>query len=395
MPQRNYYIFSNIDFSKKSASATRMGYYAKALSSDVNKVYFLSCSKNKISDEDFIEVETNVFRLKKIQSTTGPISTFKFLKRMNSFASKNIGENIFFLYPYPLVFLEVLSILYLKYYRKNPLYSEFNEIRKYSSSFHAPISLKKIKYSFKKIVFKTTFSLIEPLLCFFDGLVCISSNIEAYAHKFNKNTLRIPILTDPDRAIENPLEKFQTKSTFNIGFSGSIAPSKENLADFINVLDTLIESGYKISFNLCGHIAKSYEKELLQKIKESGYINYFGNLNETELSAFLSSQDLLVIPRGYTKQNNYGFSTKLSDYLNHEKVILVTDISDNALYIKDGNNGFIVPANNNEAMSEKLKYIIENFKTFEKRIVDSAYETSKKMFHYSNFKNELEVFLKK
>ena len=36
-------------------------------------------------------------------------------------------------------------------------------------------------------------------------------------------------------------------------------------------------------------------------------IEYFGNLNAKELSTFLNQQQLLVIPRGYTLQNHYGF----------------------------------------------------------------------------------------
>jgi glycosyltransferase involved in cell wall biosynthesis len=100
-----------------------------------------------------------------------------------------------------------------------------------------------------------------------------------------------------------------------------------------------------------------------------------------------------VIPRGFTLQNNYGFSTKLSDYLDHGKPILITDVSDNHLFIKDGINGFIVPTDDNEKMYAKLVYIIDNYESLKDDIQKNANETSKQSFYYNNFSEILQKFL--
>lgn len=395
MTNHTYYIYSNINLSRKSAGATRMGYYAKALANNSDSVYILSCSTNEIFKDNFTEVSPNVFTQTEVSLTSGFFKSLFFLRRMSAFSKKNEGNTTFILYPYPLIFLEILSVLYLKFYKKAKVFYEFNEIRKYSSSFHDSISLKKTWYSIKKVTFITTFTLLEPLLYFFDGLICISTNIEKYGKKHNNHTLRIPILTDPNCISEKSNSIYTTKEVFNIGFSGSIAPSKENLDDFINVLKKAREQNFKISFNLCGTISDSYRKYLLLEQDIFPNINYYENLNNKELSTFLSQQDLLVIPRGYTLQNHYGFSTKLSDYLNHKKMILLTNISDNSLYIIDGVNGFIVPPNDNDKMLEKLIYIIENFETLKNGIIKNALNTSKEKFHYTIFKEQMAFFLKK
>ncbi|WP_422859629.1 glycosyltransferase [Flagellimonas sp. S174] len=237
---------------------------------------------------------------------------------------------------------------------------------------------------------------MQPLLFFYDGLICISTTIEGYGKKFNKNTLRIPILTDPDYLVSHSKDTYISKDSFNIGFSGSISISKENLDLFLQVLKKVNERGNNVHFNLCGYGTKKNMDLLDSLIRENNLTDktaYFGNLNEVEFSSFLGQQDLLIIPRGYTIQNHYGFSTKLSDYLNHKKLILLTDISDNKLYIKDGENGFIVPPDDENAMYIKLVEIIENFEVFENKILPNAIITSKTSFNYNNYKKSLTEFL--
>lgn len=394
MSPHTFYIYTSFDFMIKSAGATRMHYYANALADQNHKVYMLSCCSTKLSDENFIEIEPNVFVLKKKELTMGFFSSLSFLRRLAAFSNQKHGGKSFLYYPNPLIFLEVFSLLYLKFYKREALFCEFNEVRKHSSAFHAPYSLKRPNYSIKKLIFTTSFSIIPLLLKYYDGLICISTNIERYARRYNKKTLRIPILTNPSIDIKKSTKNYFMKGAFNIGFSGTIHPTKENLDDFIQNIVKLKKEGFNVSFNLCGPVFKSYKDHFFQECESRSELNYFGNLGEDEFSAFLSHQDLLVIPRGYSLQNNYGFSTKLSDYLNHKKVVLITDISDNKLYIKDGENGFVVPTDDNDSMLDKLRYIIQNFDILKDTIITNAYETSKSNFQYKNYSETLRDFLK-
>lgn len=393
MHYHNFYIYGNFDYSEKSAGATRVLYYAKALADNSHKVYLVSCCSNKLSDEKFVEIEPNIYVLKKKKLTTSFFGTLSFLRELESFSNAKKGGKTFIFHPALLISIEILSLVYLKAIKRHSVFYELNEVPIHSSTFHAPISLTKLKYSLKKVIFRTQFTLIEPLLFFYDGLICISTSMEKYGSKFKKNTLRIPILTDPDITIETTKNVYSVKGAINVGFSGSIDPSKEDLENFIDVISKVKKKGYHISFNLCGAIAKSYRNNFLEKCKSRNEINYYGFLNEKELSSFLVQQDLLVIPRGYSLQNQYGFSTKLSDYLNHQKIILMTDISDNKLYIKDGVNGFIVPPNDKELMYEKLLYIIDNFDDLKKTIIPNALFTSKNEFHYKIYGTALRKFL--
>lgn len=391
--KNNLFIYSNYDFSQRSAGCTRMMYYAKALANNTTKVYLVSCVSTKISNENFIEVEPNVFILQDKKLTTGLFSTLQFLRNLALFSTLKSGNSTFMYYPSTLIYLECFGLLYLKTFKKLPVFSELNEVPKHSSDFHESLSLKRINYSLKKIIFKSIFTLMEPLLYFYDGLICISTAMEKYAKQFNNNTIRIPILTNPDIDIVKSNNSYISEGFFNIGFSGSIHPRKENLESFIGIISKLVKKGFDVSFNLCGIISKDYVHSFLEMCQSKSEINYFGNLNEIEMSTFLSQQDLLVVPRGYSLQNKYGFSTKLSDYLNHKKIVLVTDISDNNLYISDGVNGFIVPPDNENEMCKKLTYIMENLNQLKHQVIPNAMKISKTKFHYQIYEHKLRTFL--
>lgn len=394
---KGVFVYSNFDFSVKNAGVTRMLYYAQALANNDTSVYLITCSQSPINKSSFTEVYPNVFILKNNVITQSFFGTITFVKNLYKFSQEVVKTQIFIFYPSPLVYLELIALFYLKFLKKCSIFYELNEVRKHSSSFHKKGSIKHPKYTVKKLIYKSTFSFLEIFLGFYNGLICISTNIERYGKKFNNSTLRIPILTNPEMKMEFSNKNYSHKNTFNIGFSGSIQPDKENLLNFFEVLGKLKKNNFSFVFNLCGYLKKEHNDLLFdyiahdQNIKE--HVNYYGNLNALELNTFLNQQQLLVIPRGFTLQNNFGFSTKLSDYLNHGKLILLTDVSDNKLFIKDGINGFILPTDDNGKMYKKLKYIIKNYDGIHEAIQKNALETSKNSFYYKNFSTSLSKFL--
>lgn len=174
-----------------------MLYYAKALANDHNKVYLVTCSSKDLSWDRFIEVHPNVYVLKEENADLSLGGTIRFLINLKNLSSDSDRDNSFILYPTAFLSLEILSLLYLKLYHRHRIFYELNEVRKYSSAYEEPMSFKRIGYSIKKALFKFLFNVSQPLLSFYDGLICISRAIEGYGKRYNSNTLRVPILTDP------------------------------------------------------------------------------------------------------------------------------------------------------------------------------------------------------
>ncbi|NAS12364.1 glycosyltransferase family 4 protein [Poritiphilus flavus] len=398
MSKRALFVYSNYDFALKNVGSTRMRYYAGAVADQDTKVYLVSCTSGELNDDFFEEVSPNVFKPKdnKLQSY-GVWASIKFLRRLFRFSKLKGDSRAFIFYPSHRIALEIIAILYLKLIKRQRVFTEYNEVRKYTASFHNPLSIRKPVYSLKRIIYRTVFSCMELLLPLYNGLICISTEIQKYGSRFNKNTVRIPILTDPYTPLEVEEGTYANPEVFNIGFSGSIHLEKERLQNFFEVISQLKKKGFELQFNLCGQVKKDQEdyifNRLLKDLEIDSSVNFCGYLHKEALSSFLKQQELLVIPRGFTLQNKYGFSTKLSDYLNHKKPVLVTDVSDNGKFIKDKINGFIVPPDNDEAMLEKLVYIIENYKDFYEEVVAMAHKTSEDHFYYKRYGEALKNFL--
>ncbi|MEO1013525.1 MAG: hypothetical protein AAFX53_19705, partial [Bacteroidota bacterium] len=137
------------------------------------------------------------------------------------------GSSVFIFYPIPFLLFESIALFFLKGIKKQKVYLEFNEVRKFGVQFAGQYKFGQPVYSIKKLIFIGTSSLSIRLLPYYDGVICISTSIEGFAKKYNKNTLRIPILTDRLTTRINSPNSYRSRSAFNIGFAGSICDSKE------------------------------------------------------------------------------------------------------------------------------------------------------------------------
>ncbi len=54
--KNNLFIYSNYDFSQRSAGCTRMMYYARALADKTTQVYLISCTSTTLNEESFEEI---------------------------------------------------------------------------------------------------------------------------------------------------------------------------------------------------------------------------------------------------------------------------------------------------------------------------------------------------
>src|SRR5690554_3521416 len=260
---------------------------------------------------------------KYIRFISDPIRILAYVMSIRKLINKN-DEVVFYLYPTTRVLLDYLLILYLKLIKKEKIFLEVNEVRRYGGEVN--------KYGFEYYKYVAH----ERLSKYFDGLVCISKNIENYYKVYNKNTINIPILSNSDLPyVNNCTYGYNNYRPFLIGFTGSVHMGKENLLVFFEGIKKLVNKGFSIKVNLFGEI---YNKEKILKIVNNNgleeVIKYHGCVDKKNIPYILTQQDLLVLPRAETKQNKYGFSTKLSEYLTSGVPVLITDVSDNLEYLK-------------------------------------------------------------
>ena len=398
-------IYSTIRlYNGNSAASSRMTKYAKALSRNNTVYLFNLLDRKNISESAVTEIEKNIFQVGKtkkqfnklVKIFTYPFEILKFTIDLYSFSLKIKSNKVFLLYPNTNPMLDFISVIYLIFIKKEKVFLEINEVRKYDSTIHnktfkeSPLLYLRARYFYMKFIFS------EKLSKYFAGLVCISTNIEKYFSKYNRNTTIIPILCDSWTNTNGNFRKYDCNEKFMICFTGSVIIFKENLDLFIDSLKILKKSFDNFEFHLYGNSSVREIARLEQLIDKNDLkenVFYKGFVNQKELPEIYRNYHLLVSPRGNNLQNVYGFSTKIAEYMTSGVPFLVTDVSDNALFIKDGYNGFIVQADNIKIMSDKLLQIIENYNSYLPQIILNSKETVKEKLLFKNYSDQLENFL--
>lgn len=179
-----------------------------------------------------------------------------------------------------------------------------------------------------------------------------------------------PVSTDEDRII---------RDRFNLpdGYKAvSIVARLEDIKGhdyFIEAADKLLRKGIKARFYIAG--TGSYEEYLKEKVKK---------LNRQEhiiFTGFISDVDKLMSITDV--QANASFGTEATSLALLEGMSLgipavVSDFGGNPGVIKNGENGFVVPKQNADALAEKLEILLTDEKLYNNMSEKAKYIFSKK-----------------
>jgi len=406
--RKNIIIISTIKLYKgNSAGSARMMNFARSIAIN-NPVYLLSYTfPANLKLRQLDEIEPNIFINKNLRRIKGlfakilyPFFIFMFLRNVLCLSKELKSKTVFYLYPSTKSTMDFLVVLYLIVLKKQKVYYEVNEVRKYTPRLEKHKSFFKNPFDFvsKKITY-TKYIFVERCTKYYTGLVCISTNIKQYFERFNTNTIRIPILSNINinDDCNNTSPSYNDSGPFKICFAGMINVRKENLNLFFKSLSILKQNFSSFELHLYGPITTQEKKLIFEKILPSlglqNNVFYKGIVDQKELISIYCNYHLLLLPRGNNLQNHYGFSTKLSEYLVSGIPVLVTNVSDNGLYIKDNENGFIIEPDNELGMADKLVYIIKYYNIIVPEIKRNALNTMSKHFDYRNYAVVLNDFL--
>ena len=220
----------------------------------------------------------------------------------------------------------------------------------------------------------------DRLVTGFDGVIAISTRLERWVRKYNANVIRIPILMD-----DLPYPPASTASeSFNLGFAGNINARKEGLKALVTVISECAAGERTLRLNLFGKDHDAPARQVRRLVKRLGLgqtVRFHGLKPLSAMPTALSQQNLLVLPRPDTLQNRYGFSTKLASYLASGVPVLATEVGDIGMFIRDGENGFLIPPDDRIALKAKLIKIL-HMKSELTAIGQRGHETAMDHFHY-------------
>jgi glycosyltransferase involved in cell wall biosynthesis len=401
-------VISNFSFtSRQGAAYSRLLCYSHALENEfnviitsryegdfdeifentliLNNLFLLSSKKGK--------QKTKIYRL--LFRHFDFLGSYRYLRNVRK--ALNISSstaNIFLFYSSDFA-LAIVALIYLKVFKQYKVFIEKSELE-------IGITLNQnIKFNLKGFItlilfpFHLSCSLIVDFMApFFSGIIVISKKLEKLYGRFNRKMIYIPILTDTTKFILGASKI--DNSFFYIGYTGAISRKKDGIFEFIKALGILPQI-YKdeIKFNIYGEGNKE-DVSLLNKIiniyQLHNVVIFKNTVPAQNIPEILVDHDLLVITRASNIQTEYGFSTKLAEYLASGVLVLATKVSDNPYYLSDVINSLLVDPGDINAIALKIIYAIDN-RNKTKNIGLEGRKLAMQYFHYSLYSETFKEFL--
>lgn len=186
------------------------------------------------------------------------------------------------------------------------------------------------------------------------------AGLKAYAVEKRKNTRviyngislnRFENITDK----ENVKAKFGIKTPIAVVMTASYTPNKD-YDTFLQIAEIITSIRNDVSFIIVGN-TESREKEFEQlknRYKNNHQIILPGLISDVE--ALVNACDIGIL----FSPNGEGFSNSILEYMAIGKPVIANDAGGNKELITQDENGYLLPLNERQAITEKIIFLIDN-----------------------------------
>ena len=123
----------------------------------------------------------------------------------------------------------------------------------------------------------------------------------------------------------------------------------------------LKRTNQQIEFSIGGEgLQKDFLIRVAKKLKIADKVKFLGKLFQTELLLNLQNADIYV-----STSLSDSSSVSLLEAMACQLIPIVTDIPGNREWIKDDQNGFLVPVNKPELLAERITEVVQNYEKYQ------------------------------
>lgn len=155
-----------------------------------------------------------------------------------------------------------------------------------------------------------------------------------------------------------------------ITYCGTISESKDGISDLLKAFKIVSEENENLTLKLIGGFENAVTRENVHDfIRSLGIQNKViitGVISADQMPLLLSEAKILVLSRPQSKQAQYGFPTKLGEYLMTANPVVITDVGDFNVYLKDKEDVIYTQPNNYNDFANKLLWVLDNYERAEK-----------------------------
>lgn len=219
-----------------------------------------------------------------------------------------------------------------------------------------------IKYRLIKAIEQSAFEKADAVSCICQGLKddLIKRGIPENKLYVTPNAVDIKKFhpsTERDKALEQSLNLSGKKV---LAFVGTFF-KYEGLAYVISAMQKIVQQRNDIHLLLvgAGNELENLKKQVADASLDSN-VTFVGRVPFAQVSRYYSLADLLVFPRESIRLTELVTPLKPLESMAQFKPVIASDIGGHRELIEDGETGFLFPADNAEALAEKVVSIIDD-----------------------------------
>jgi glycosyltransferase involved in cell wall biosynthesis len=171
----------------------------------------------------------------------------------------------------------------------------------------------------------------------------------------------VPSTVDPGRFIS----KKEKPVNYNyIGYFGSLTFERDNVDMLVKAFAEFSKLHQNIQLVLGGFCTDDQRKELVNLIADlqiQERVVLLGYLTREEIIQYISYADVLVMVRSNDPDTRVSYPSKLTEFLASSRPVISVNVGEIPLYIKDGEDAFLVEPGNTQALVKKLNYVYDNY----------------------------------
>lgn len=258
---------------------------------------------------------------------------------------------------------------------------------------------KEYSTSIKTRISLLGYSLIEkllPLLC--DHLIIISRRLYWYFSQRmgNERLTRIPILYDPDRFVESEIVDRKWSKPMRMGYLGSFG-RKDGVEGILKSFAKARQSFPELKLRLMGYKINSFD--LNQALSEANLdindpaLEILGQVEFNQIPSLLMECDLLLVNRINSLYANYGFPTKLAEYLATGIPVISSRVSDLDKYLDHGVDIHLVEPEDSKELESAIVARYKNYQDFNRMGLNGQKRAENAFSYYQHTKRLSNLFL--
>lgn len=230
------------------------------------------------------------------------------------------------------------------------------------------------------------------------GIIVISKRISEHLKLTGIEEAKIiglPILVDCDRFTQHSLASVPLLLGKLYFLNSGALDEKEGLEFILEAFAQVARNHDQTFLAFTGtpnDQRKRYIVDYAKRLKIEQKLIFTGFVSIDQLSWAYQNAIALLCCRTNTLFANYGFPTKLGEYLSSGKPVITTNVGDIHLYLKDRQSAFIALSENSESIMKSMEAILSD-PILATRVGREGQKVAKEQFYYGNYVQPLDNFI--